>query len=155
MRVTIAAVGTRLPPWAEAAIDELLQRFPADYSVTVRAVKAVARGSASIERLRATEAERLRAALPTGAPMVVLDERGREFATTDFAANCARWAAPGRLLGFVIGGADGLDEDLVRGARAVVSLSRMTLPHALARLMLVEQLYRAWSIGAGHPYHRA
>jgi len=141
--------------WAEDAVADLLKRFPADFSVVLRALKAAHRGGQPIARIRATEAQRLRGALPDGAVVIALDERGRERATAEFAAELQRWSDGGRPIGFVIGGADGLDPDLVAGAESVLSLSRMTLPHALARLMLVEQLYRAWSIGAGHPYHRA
>jgi len=155
MRVTIAAIGARLPDWAEDAVADYLKRFPPEFSVSLRAPKAASRDGQPVGRLRALEAQRLRAALPEGAVLVALDERGRERSTAELAAELARWSADGRPVGFLIGGADGLDPDLVASATAVLSLSRMTLPHALARVMLVEQLYRAWSIGAGHPYHRA
>jgi 23S rRNA (pseudouridine1915-N3)-methyltransferase len=141
VRVTIAAVGTRLPAWADDAIADLLARFPSDFSVSVKSVKAAAGGTMPKNASRAAEAERLRAALPAGALLVALDERGRQWTTAELAVECGRWAARG-------GG-------FVANAHAVLALSEMTLPHALARVMLVEQLYRVWSIGAGHPYHRA
>lgn len=155
MRLTIAAVGTRLPAWADDAIADLLPRFPSDFSVSVKSVKAAAGGTMPLKASRAAEAERLRAALPPGALLVALDERGRHWTTAELAVECGRWAARGGGIGFAIGGADGLDPDFVGTAHAVLALSKMTLPHALARVMLVEQLYRVWSIGAGHPYHRA
>lgn len=155
MRICIAAVGQRLPAWASAAIDDYLARLPKDFRVELRAVKPQERNGTDAERARAAEAARLRAALPAGTLVVALDERGQDWTTTRFAEALRSWRDAGREPGFVIGGADGLDPALLGAAALRLRLSSLTLPHALARVVLVEQLYRAWSILANHPYHRA
>lgn len=154
MRITIAAVGLRQPGWADAAVADFLKRFPAGFAVELRAVKAAPREGQPVERIRRAEAERLRAALPPRATLVALDERGRDLDTAGLAAELTRWSQAGEPLAFLIGGPDGLDPQLLREARQVVRLSSLTLPHALARVVLVEALYRAWSLSKGHPYHR-
>jgi len=103
---------------------------------------------------KAAEAVRLRAALPAGARLVALDERGKTLTTATLAKQLARWREGGRDVAFVIGGADGLEAGLLKEAELVLSLSALTLPHALARVLLAEQLYRAWTILQNHPYHR-
>ena len=105
--------------------------------------------------MRGAEAQRLRAALPPGSNLVALDERGKDWTTQQLADQLGRWRDQGESVAVAIGGPDGLDEQFKRGARLQIRLSSMTLPHALARVVLVEQLYRAWSILARHPYHRA
>jgi 23S rRNA (pseudouridine1915-N3)-methyltransferase len=156
MKLNIVAVGQRQPAWADAAVADYLARFPADFSVTLKQVRAEARsGSTPVERLLAAEAERLRAAIPGGSVVVALDERGKDWSTAQFAESIGRWRDAAESVSFVIGGPDGLDPDLKRSARVQMRLSSLTLPHALARVLLAEQLYRAWSLLAGHPYHRA
>jgi 23S rRNA (pseudouridine1915-N3)-methyltransferase len=155
MRIAIVAVGTRQPAWAEAAVEDYLARFPSDFSVELKAVKAETRAGQAAGKLAAAEAQRLRAAVPAGHLVVALDERGQDWSTAQFAAALGRWRDAGEHLAFLIGGADGLDAGLKREARSLLRLSSMTLPHALARVLLAEQLYRAWSLLAGHPYHRA
>lgn len=155
MRIAIVAVGTRQPAWADAAVEDYLARFPSDFAVELKAVKAETRAGQSTAQIAAAEAQRLRAAVPAGHLVVALDERGEDWTTTQFAAALGRWRDAGEHLAFLIGGADGLDPELKRGARARLRLSSLTLPHALARVLLAEQLYRAWSLLVGHPYHRA
>jgi 23S rRNA (pseudouridine1915-N3)-methyltransferase len=157
MRIAILAVGQKQPAWANAAVDDYLQRFPADFKVELKEVKAETRTGRSdeAERCRAAEAARLRAALPVGAQLVALDERGQDWTTQQFADRLQRWRDASQPVAFAIGGPDGLDAVLRQDARLTLRLSSMTLPHALARVLLVEQLYRAWSILARHPYHRA
>jgi len=137
MKVAILAIGQKQPAWADAAVDDYLGRFPADFKVELTELKAEARSGRpdDAERCRAAEAQRLRAAQP--------------------AEQIARWRDAGESVAFAIGGPDGLAEDFKRGARLLLRLSSLTLPHALARVLLAEQLYRAWSILARHPYHRA
>lgn len=158
MRITIVAVGQRQPAWAQAAVDDYLARFPADFKVELKEVKAEPRsgkGNEPVARLMAAEAERIRAAAPSGGRLVALDERGADWTTGTLAATLGRWRDEGAHPVFVIGGPDGLDEDLKRSAHTRLRLSSLTLPHALARVLLAEQLYRAWSVLANHPYHRA
>lgn len=155
MKISVIAVGQRQPRWADEAIADFLKRFPADFSVQLRELKPEPRDARPPERIRAAEVERLRAALPAGCVTVALDERGRELTSVAFAEQLGRWRDRGEAPAFVIGGPDGLTDEFRRGAQLLLRLSSMTLPHALARLLLVEQLYRAWSILNRHPYHRA
>ena len=154
MKLVVAAVGQRLPDWANAAVADYLARFPADFAVQVAEIKAAARDGGTPERWMAAEAQRLRAAIPAGSVLVVLDERGRDWTTREFAQQLAAWRDASETVAFAIGGTDGLDPAFKREARVALRLSAMTLPHALARVLLVEQLYRAWSLLARHPYHR-
>jgi 23S rRNA (pseudouridine1915-N3)-methyltransferase len=155
MKLAIVAIGQRQPRWADDAIGDFIKRFPPEFSVSLRELKPEPRDGRPPERIRSTESERLRAALPAGCLAVALDERGRDLTSAAFAEQLGRWRDRGESPAFLIGGPDGLSEELRRGAQLVLRLSSMTLPHALARLLLVEQLYRAWSILSGHPYHRA
>jgi 23S rRNA (pseudouridine1915-N3)-methyltransferase len=154
MKISIIAVGQRQPAWADQAVQDFLRRFPKDCLVSLREIKPEARSGQPPERLRAAEAERLRAALPSGAWVVALDETGQDWTTRQFAQQLGRWRDAAEQPAFVIGGPDGLDDELQRSARLRLRLSSLTLPHALARVLLAEQLYRAWSILNNHPYHR-
>ena len=155
MKLAIVAVGQRQPRWADAAVADYLARFPADFSVILKEVKPEPRSGAPVERLLAAEAERLRGAIAAGSVVVALDERGKDWTTAQLAAAIGAWRDASEHVAFVIGGPDGLDPGFKRGARLLLRLSSLTLPHALARVLLAEQLYRAWSLLAGHPYHRA
>ena len=155
MKITVVAVGQRQPAWADQAVADYLARFPADFSVALKEIKPEPRNGAPVERLLAGEAGRLRAALPAGSLVVALDERGKDWTTAQLAEAIGRWRDASEHVSFVIGGPDGLAADFKRSARVLLRLSSMTLPHALARVLLAEQLYRAWSMLAGHPYHRA
>ena len=132
-RLRVLAVSARLPAWAETACAGYVRRMPKGYDV---------------ERVAVKDESRLRAALPKGARVIVLDEHGRELGTAQFAKLLA---AP---VAFVIGGADGLSPATKGQADTLLRLSAMTLPHALAQVMLLEQLYRAATLLTGHPYHR-
>lgn len=151
------AIGQKQPAWADTAVNDYLARFPADFRVELKEVKAEARTGRADEgeRCRASEAVRLRAALPVGSAVVALDERGKDWNTQQLADQLQRWRDGAESVAFVIGGPDGIDEAFKREARMQLKLSSLTLPHALARVVLAEQLYRAWSILARHPYHRA
>ncbi len=155
MKIAVLAVGQRQPHWAQQAVDDFVKRFPPGFAVTINEVKAETRSSRPLERILAAEAERLRAAIPTGAIVVALDERGQDWTTAHFAEKLRGWRDASESVAFLIGGPDGLAPELKRAAHVVLRLSSMTLPHALARLLLVEQLYRAWSLLTNHPYHRA
>jgi 23S rRNA (pseudouridine1915-N3)-methyltransferase len=121
----------------------------------IRLVEVGHRANLPTERRLAEEADRLRAAVPRDAVMIALDERGRVLGSRAFAARIGAWQQQNRSdLAFVIGGPDGLAADLIERADLVLALGRMTWPHLLARVLLAEQLYRAGTILAGHPYHR-
>lgn len=155
MRIRIVAVGTKMPAWVDAAVDDYLRRLPPEWRVEWREVRAEARG-ASGDALgwMQREAVRIRAALPDGARMVALDEHGADDDSTAFAQRVRGWQRDARPVAIVIGGPDGLDRSLLAEAEERLRLSSLTLPHALVRVVLAEQLFRAWSIGSGHPYHR-
>jgi 23S rRNA (pseudouridine1915-N3)-methyltransferase len=155
MRLLLVAVGQRQPAWADAAFDDFAKRFPPECRLELKAVKAEARsGGKAVEALMAAEAQRIEAALPKGIRRVVLDERGQRRSTAQLAERLRFWLGDGRDVAFVIGGPDGLDATLAARADETLRLSDLTLPHAFARVLLAEALYRAWSLTAGHPYHR-
>jgi 23S rRNA (pseudouridine1915-N3)-methyltransferase len=154
MKITIAAVGTRMPPWAEQAVQEYLGRFPRDFEVALKQVRPE-RGQQPLAHSLRGEAARLAAAVAGCDRVVALDERGEDWTTLQLATRIGRWRDASQHVSFLIGGADGLSEQLKSRAQLRLRLSSLTLPHALARVVLVEQLYRAWSVLANHPYHRA
>ncbi|TCJ14945.1 23S rRNA (pseudouridine(1915)-N(3))-methyltransferase RlmH [Parasulfuritortus cantonensis] len=154
MKLLILAVGDKLPAWAEAAVTDYVKRMPREMRVEVVAIKPEKRAGQSPERIKALEAARVLDKLPDGCTLVALDEHGREVSTRELAQLLDDWRGSGRDVALAIGGADGLAAPLLAQAAAQLSLSRLTLPHALARVLLAEQLYRAWSLLANHPYHR-
>ncbi|WP_042422830.1 23S rRNA (pseudouridine(1915)-N(3))-methyltransferase RlmH [Comamonas granuli] len=154
MRLLIVAVGQRVPDWAASAYEDYAKRFPPELKVELKAVKTEPRGSKTLEVLLAAERERISAAIPRGARTVVLDERGTALTTKALAARLQAWQLEGDDVALVIGGPDGTDPGLRQAAHERIRLSDLTLPHAMVRVLLIEQLYRAWSLNAGHPYHR-
>ncbi len=154
MRLAIVAVGSKPPDWVSAGCAEYLKRMPRELPLSVIEVKAEMRGAKSREQLLAAERTRLLAVLQAFRRIVVLDERGTDLSTLELAQRLAGWMQDGGDTAFVIGSADGVDAALKQQADEVLRLSRLTLPHALARLLLCEQLYRACSVIRNHPYHR-
>ena len=154
MKLAIVAVGNKSPAWVSAGCAEYLKRMPRELPLSVIEVKAEVRGAKSREQLLAAERTRLLAALQGFRRLVVLDERGSDLSTLELAQRLAGWMQAGGDTAFVIGSADGVDAALKQQADEVIRLSRLTLPHALARLLLCEQLYRACSVVRNHPYHR-
>ncbi len=155
MHITIVAVNQKLPAWAQTAVEDYLGRFPRDFTVSVKEVKAEPRtGGKPVAQVMALEAERIERAVPAGDIVVAMDEHGRDMTTVDFAKKIVGWKNEGSNVTFVIGGADGLDPALKSKTRMMLRLSSMTLPHAFARVLLTEQIYRAWSLLVNHPYHR-
>lgn len=154
MKLLVVAVGQRVPDWAQTAWDDYAKRFPPELRVELRAVKTEPRASRTLESLLAAERERIEAAVPKGARMVALDERGTSLSTVALATQLKDWQMGGDPVALLIGGPDGLDPALRAAAHQRIRLSDLTLPHAMVRVLLIEQLYRAWSINAHHPYHR-
>ena len=156
MKLAILAVGNRMPSWVTAAYDEYAKRMPREMPLQLKELKPAQRSNATGDTPRwlKTEAEHIEAAVPQWAMRVVLDEHGRSFPTRTLADHLKRWRNDGRDIAFIIGGADGLDDTIKSGADLLWSLSPLTLPHGLVRVVLAEQLYRAASLLAGHPYHR-
>lgn len=145
-----------MPGWVDAAFEDYARRLPREMPLTLKALKPAPRPAAGGDPARWLELEagRIEEALPAGALRVVLDERGRGLSTRGLTEQLGRWRDEGRDLAFVIGGADGLAARIRQGAGLLWSLSPLTLPHGLVRVILAEQLYRASSLLAGHPYHR-
>ncbi len=154
MRLLIVAVGQRVPDWAQTAYEDYAKRFPPELKVELKAVKTETRGSKTVEALMAAERERIEAAIPRGTRVVALDERGTALTTKALAARLQGWQLEGDDVALVIGGPDGLEPAFRQAAHERIRLSDLTLPHAMVRVLLIEQLYRAWSVNAGHPYHR-
>lgn len=154
MKLLIVAVGQRVPDWAQTAYDDYAKRFPPELRVELKTVKTEPRGSKTLETLLAAERERIQAALPRGCRIVALDERGTSLTTLALAQQLAQWQLASDDVALVIGGPDGLDPAFRAAAHQRIRLSDLTLPHAMVRVLLIEQLYRAWSVNANHPYHR-
>ena len=156
MRLLVLAVGTRMPAWVDDAFSEYAKRMPRHLCMELVEIRPEPRtGGKPAAALCLVEAGRIARALPAGAMKVALDERGREFSTATFAKWMERMTGEGRDIAFMIGGADGLAPEIRKTAELTLRLSAFTLPHALARVILAEQLYRAVSIIQNHPYHRA
>jgi 23S rRNA (pseudouridine1915-N3)-methyltransferase len=154
MRLLVVAVGQRVPDWAQAAWDDYAKRFPPELRLELKAVKTEPRASRTLPALLSAERERIEAAIPRNARVVALDERGTPLTTMALAAKLKEWQLENDAVALVIGGPDGLDPAFRQAAHERIRLSDLTLPHAMVRVLLAEQLYRAWSINAGHPYHR-
>ena len=154
MKLLLVAVGQRMPEWADVACADYLKRFGADLRLEVRPVKAEPRGHKTVDAMMAAERQRIEAVIPRGARIVALDERGTRLTTLALAQRVREWQQGGDDVALLIGGPDGLDPALRAAAHESIRLSDLTLPHAMARVLLIEQLYRAWSVNAGHPYHR-
>ena len=154
MKLLIVAVGQRVPDWAQTAWDDYAKRFPPELKVELKAVKTEPRGSKTLDTLYAAERTRIEAAIPRGARIVALDERGTSLTTVALAEKLKAWQLGADDVALVIGGPDGLDPSFRQAAHERIRLSDLTLPHAMARVLLIEQLYRAWSVNANHPYHR-
>jgi 23S rRNA (pseudouridine1915-N3)-methyltransferase len=154
MRLLLVAVGQRQPAWADSAYEDFAKRFPPEMRLDLKAVKAETRGSKTAEQLMAAEATRIEAALPRGVRRVVLDERGERRTSLQLAERMKLWMGEGRDVALVIGGPDGLAPSIKASADETLRLSDLTLPHAFARVLLAEGLYRAWTVMNGHPYHR-
>ncbi len=155
MQLVIAAVGNKMPDWIEAGFGEYAKRMPAECRVVLKEIKPVDRsGSKTAETVMALERARIEAALPKGARIVALDEHGKDLSSVQLSACLSQWLQGGRDVALVIGGADGLDPAFKAGADMLLRISSLTLPHGMVRVLLAEQLYRAWSILQNHPYHR-
>ena len=156
MQLVIVAVGSRMPGWVDEAFADYTGRMPPELRIELRDVRPEPRTAGkTVAAMMEAEAERLRQVLPRHGPRIALDEHGRDLTSTGLATLIEQWRADGDDVAFLIGGPDGLAASLKAEAQMRIRLSSMTLPHGLARVVLAEQLYRAWSITQNHPYHRA
>lgn len=155
MKIHLIVLSHKIEPWAQAGVDQFIKRFPPEWKLTIKELKPEDRASGKpVEHILAKEAERIRQAIPAGSLVVALDERGVDHTSKSLAADLLKWHEAGEQLCLLIGSADGLDAQLKRECRAMWRLSSLTLPHALARVLVTEALYRALSILSNHPYHR-
>ena len=155
MRITILAVGHKAPGWVQEGFNEYARRMPAEARLELVELKPEERGAGrSTDKAKSVEGERILAAVPEGGNLIALDERGKAVTTQGLSVMLAEWMRDGSHPVFAIGGADGHSDEVKARAAKLVSLSALTLPHMLVRVVLAEQLYRAWSILARHPYHR-
>jgi len=156
MQLLVAAVGQRMPNWVTEAWNEYARRMPPGLPLTLREIHLEKRGkNADLRRLAAAESKALFEAMPARARVVALDVRGQSWSTEKLAEHLEQWMQEGRDVGFMIGGPDGIDADIMQRADDRWSLGPLTLPHPLVRVVLAEQVYRAWTITQNHPYHRA
>lgn len=155
MRIRVIAVGTKPPAWVREATQEYSKRLPPEFKLEWCEVRPQTRGpSGHAPAWMAAEAQRIREAIPTGATLIVLDERGEDLSSRMLATRLERWRERSAPLAIIIGGPDGLDPVLKSQGHEQIRLSSLTLPHPLVRVVLAEQLFRACTILAGHPYHR-
>lgn len=160
MKISIIAAGNKMPAWVDSCCKEYIQRLPHEMDVSIREVAIEKRRkSQSVEKLRQLETQRLIESVPANDLVVVLDEKGQAVTTQKLAAKLKDWQIEARNVSFLIGGPDGFDFSLIEKKQKKLpdwrwSLSELTFPHPMVRVILAEQIYRAWSILAGHPYHR-
>ena len=155
MKLWVAAVGQRQPAWADTAWADFAKRFPTEMRLELKALKAEPRsGGKTAAQCMAAEVQRFEAALPKGVRRIILDEQGTRLTTAQLSQRLLAWRGDGRDAAMLIGGPDGLDPALKATADETLRLSDLTLPHALARVLLAEALYRAWTLLESHPYHR-
>jgi 23S rRNA (pseudouridine1915-N3)-methyltransferase len=155
MQLIIAAVGHKMPAWITAGFDEYAKRMPAECRLVLKEIKPIDRSSSkTAETVMALERSRIEAVFPKGGRVIALDEHGKDLTTLQLSQHLTQWQQQGGDVTFVIGGADGLDASLKKSADMLIRVSSLTLPHGMVRVLLAEQLYRAWSITQNHPYHR-
>lgn len=155
MRIHLIAVGERMPAWVQQGYEEYAKRLPPECGLRLVEVAPGKRGKGfDLARAIQEEGERMLAAVPKGSLILALDERGKEWTTRELAEQLRGWLLGGRDAALLVGGPDGLASACRDRAEGIWSLSRLTLPHPLVRVVVAEQLYRAWSVLQNHPYHR-
>lgn len=155
MKLTVLTLGDKLPDWANTAVADYQKRLPREWRFDLIELRPEKRQGQPVERIKAAEGARLLERCPPDARVVALDEHGITPTTRQLAGHMTEWQCDGRDTYLLIGGADGHGPEVLHRAELKLALSKLTLPHALARVMLMEQLYRVASLHAGHPYHRA
>ena len=148
-------MGSKMPGWVQQGCAEYSKRLPKEFALEIKELGLASRSKAtSTETVINAESDKLMGAVPTGHRVIVLDKSGKAWSTEQLAEQLSNWQMQGQSLAFLIGGPDGLSQACVRQADSVWSLSALTLPHPLVRIVLLEQLYRAWSLLNNHPYHK-
>jgi len=155
MHIRLLAVGTKMPKWVEQGVDEYCKRLPPELKLEVKEIALGKRGKgADIRRAIASEGQQMQAAIGDRDRVVALDVKGKPWSTEQLASNLRDWQLGGANVSLLVGGPDGLAQECLDRADQRWSLSALTLPHPLVRIVLAEQLYRAWTINNNHPYHR-
>ncbi|MCK5667609.1 MAG: 23S rRNA (pseudouridine(1915)-N(3))-methyltransferase RlmH [Gammaproteobacteria bacterium] len=155
MRIHLIAVGKKMPEWVNSGFSEFSKRMPPELQINlVEITPSVRNKTTPIEKNIKEEGKRIQSAIPSNSRLIVLDEKGKKFSSIELSKKMEEWFPQGQDIAIVIGGADGIDDRIKQQADETWSLSSFTLPHALVRVVVAEQLYRAWSILKGHPYHR-
>ena len=155
MKLLVVSVGHRMPDWITAGFEEYARRMPREAKIDLVELRPEPRTTGkTTAQIMEAEAQRILAALPQGCLRIALDEHGAQPTTRQLAAQMQDWMREGRDVAFIIGGADGLHESVKKSAQQLLALSSLTLPHAMVRVLLAEQLYRAHSLLHNHPYHR-
>lgn len=155
MHIRLIAVGDRQPSWVDTAFDDYAERLPKQWRFALHTIPVARRNKSDAAAMAvAAEQQKILSVLKPDEQVVLLDQDGEQTASREFASRLEVWLAAGTDLCFIIGGPDGVGGQVRSRANFRWSLSRLTLPHGMARVLFAEQLYRAWSIGSGHPYHR-
>lgn len=156
MFIHIISVGHKVPVWVEAAVEDFRKRFPPELKINLIQISLIKRGkNPDIKRIIRDEGVKILAAIPAGSVQISLDVKGKKVTTESLSKMLNSWMDQGQDIAIVIGGPDGLSQTVLDGSSLTLSMSDLTFPHTLVKVMLVEQLYRAWSILKNHPYHRA
>ncbi len=156
MKVNLIAIGNKMPDWVNIASDDFLKRLPAEIKVNEIFLPLIKRGkNPDISRIVRDESRKLLNAVPKDSVLVVLDVLGKKVTTMKFSEMLGTWLEQNQNISIIIGGPDGVSDELLAKASIKISLSELTFPHPLVRVVLLEQIYRAWSILNNHPYHRA
>lgn len=155
MVIHFITVGQKMPKWVQEGYAEFAKRLPKACSIKLVELPMAQRGkTGSVDKYKAEEAKKILAAVPKGALLVVLDEHGQQVTTKGLADKLEDWLGSGQDVALVVGGPDGLQQDLIQQAQWKWGLSKLTMPHPMVRILVVEQIYRAWSVINNHPYHR-
>jgi len=156
VKINIIATGNKMPAWVDAAANDFIKRLPAEITINSILLPLMKRGkNPDITRIIRDESRKMLAAIPKDSLLVVLDVRGKSVTTMKLSSMLETWLQQGQDVSIVIGGPDGVSDELLSQASLKLSLSALTFPHPLVRVILLEQIYRAWSILNNHPYHRA
>ncbi|HSG10450.1 MAG TPA: 23S rRNA (pseudouridine(1915)-N(3))-methyltransferase RlmH [Gammaproteobacteria bacterium] len=156
MHIHLVAVGTRMPAWVSTGYGEYARRMPRECTLELVEIPPGNRSkSRTTEQARAEEGQQMLAAIPRDCEVIALDVTGKSWSTETLAVRLDEWLGSGRDVALLVGGPDGLDASCLARASHRWSLSELTFPHALVRILVAEQLYRAWTLRQGHPYHRS
>lgn len=155
MKLHIIAIGTKMPAWVQQGFGEYEKRLPKEWKPKLIEFAVAKRGkNNSVEQLKNSEADQILSAIPSNAYVVALDVLGKQVDTAGLSASMEKWQMLGQHVYIIIGGPDGLSARCLERSNEKLSLSRLTLPHPLVRIVLIEQLYRGWTILQNHPYHK-